>query len=343
MAKKPKPQQPQQPGAFSSGLPASGEHYRAGLYAEQQKFGRPKKETQLLLSESPAEPSDIEITGLDLTVSEDKAFSALQILVSRTDYQGNLPGKEVTSLGYQGSFRLPRLQFTPSEYFEAYGLRQHGGRYHGKQTQDALEALKSLAEKPRLIIYKRARWHGNGKSRRKLYDVIRHRGPIIQLLEGYKDLEEQEAARLEAGEELPGRVTRLAVQFGPLLVDNLPTFFLMKPAKLYQEIEEHLGAKRISRSVSLFIQWLLTMNLRTVKIARENLARKLRLNNLIEQRKPTELKRQLLECYETARTLGFLLEYKEDDFGMLTFRLNPERCKRLGQKEEGDAEPPISG
>lgn len=74
-------------------------------------------------------------------------------------------------------------------------------------------------------------------------------------------------------------------------------------------------------------------------IPREDLARKLRLDNLIRQRKPSELKRQLLECYETAEALGYHLKYEEDAFGMLIFQLNPERCKRLGQKEEEAAEP----
>jgi len=341
VAKKPKTQQSQQPGAFSTSLPASPELYKVSVRSELQKLGQAKdKARQLILSESPAEPADIEILGLDLTVSEDKALSALQILLHRTGYQGNLQAEEVDSLAYKGHYKLPRLQFTPSEYFEAYGLRQYGSGYYGKQRKEAEEALKSLAEKPRLIIYKRASWHGNGKGRKKLYDVIRHRGPIIQLLEGYKNLEEQEAARLEAGEELPGRVTRLAVQFGPLIVDDIETFFLLKPATLHREIEKHLGAKRISRSVSLFIQWLLTMNLRTVTVAREDLARKLRLNNFIEQRKPSQLKLQLQECFETAKALEYLLEYTEDDFGMLTFRLNPERCKRLGQKEDKETKPP---
>ena len=336
MAKKPK----QQPGALTPQLPAGGVLYKAGLYAELQKFGQSKEEAhQLILSEPPAEPGDITIRGLDFTLSESKAFSALQILLDRTDYQGNLQAKEVDSSAYQGRFRLPGLQFTPSEYFEAYGLKQYGGRYHGKQTQEALEALKSLAKKPRTVSYKRAHWHGNGQSRRKLYRVIRHTGPIIELMEDYQGLEEAEAARIEAGEGLPGRVTRLAVQFGPLIVDNIESFFLLKPAMLHREIEDLLGSKRISRSVSLFIEWLMTWSRTPVKIRRDELARRLNLDYLIEQRKPTKLKEQLLECCETARALGFLLEYKEDAFGLFTFRLNPKRVMRLGYKEEEESGP----
>lgn len=331
MPKKPK----QTPRYLPSSLPSGAELYKAGVYAENQKFGRSKEEArQLVLSEPPAEPADIEITGLSLTVAEDKALSALQILLHRTGYQGNLQATEVESAIYQGRFTLPRLQFTPSEYLEAYGLKQHKGKYRGWQREEALQALQLLAEKQRTIVYKRARYHGKGQARKKLYDVIRHKGTILQIVEGYKDLEEEEATRIEAGEVLPGRVRKLAIQFGPLIMDNIETFFLLKPAKLHQEIEDLLGPKRISRSVSLFIEWLLIWNRTPVKIRRDELARRLRLHNLIEQRKPSELKRQLLECCETAKALGFLLEYREDAFGVLTFQLNPERCKRLGQEAE---------
>ncbi len=336
--KAPKPRKPRY---LPSSLPSSSELYKAGMYAELQKLGQPKEEAhQLVLSESSEEAGDIEIRGLDLTVSEDKALSALQILLHRTDYQGNLEAKEVTSSSYQRDYRLPRLQFTPSDFFEAYGLKQYKGRYQGKQREEALEALKSLAKKPRTITYKRARWHGKGQGRKRLYDVIRHTGPIIELMEDYRDLEEEEAARIEAGEGPTGRVTRLAVQFGPLIVDDIETFFLLKPVSLHREIEELLGSKRISRSISLFIVWLLKWNRTPVRIHRDELAIRLRLHNLLEQRKPSELQRRLLECIDAAEALGYLLEYKEDTFGVYTFTLNPERNKRLGQKEEEEAETP---
>ncbi len=341
MAKKPR-QPKQQPGAFSSGLPSGSELYKAAMYAELQKLGRSKEETrQLVLSETPTEPAECLDIGLDFTVSEHKAFSALQKLLDKTGYQGNLPAKEVHSPGYQRDYQLPALQFTPTEYFEAYELKQYKGRYQGKQREEALEALKSLANKSRTILYKRARWHGNGQSRRKVYDYIRHTGPILELMEDIRGVEEEETARVEAGEELPGRVTRLAVQFGPIFVEDIESFYLLKPAGLHREIEDLLGSKRYSPSVLHFISWLLMRKSTPARIQRDVLAWRLRLQYLLEQRKPSQLQLRLQECMDVAKTLGFLLEYKENDFGVFTFKLNPARNTKLSQQQEEEpTEPP---
>ncbi len=331
-----KSRQPKQPGALSPQLPTSGSLYKAGGYAELQKFGKGGSEVkQLLLSEPEAsEPADLEVIGLDFTVSEDKAFSALQILLDSTNYQGNEQGQETYSSRFHGHFMLPRLSFTYSEYFEAYGLRQYGGQYHGKQRDEALEALRSLANKHRTIAYKRGRYEASGKNRKKVYDIIRYKGPLIEIVEGYQGLNEEEAGQVMAGVDMPGRVTRLAVQFGPLIVDTIETFYLIKPVGLHKEIEDLLGGKRYSPAVSLFLSWLLMRNTKTFRIRKEELARVLRLDYLLEQRKPAMLQKRLEECCETARTLGYLLDYQEDDFGkILILKLNPLRCRRIGESQ----------
>ncbi len=97
-----KPPQNRQPRGISPDL-TTQTTYRAGLYAEQQKFGNTKNR-QLLLFEAGREvdaQERPEVYGLDLTVSEDKALSALQLLLHRTDYKGNVPGMEVRSQDYK--------------------------------------------------------------------------------------------------------------------------------------------------------------------------------------------------------------------------------------------------
>ncbi len=321
------------PRYLPSSLPAPGPSYKAGGYAELQKFGKGSEVKQLLLSEPEAsEPVDLEVAGLDFTVSEDKAFSALQILLDSTNYQGNEQGQETYSSRFKGSYMLPRLSFTYSEYFEAYGLKKYGGRYQGAVAKEALEALRSLAEKHRTIAYKRGRYEG--KARKKVYDIIRYKGPLIEIVEGYQGLNEEEASQVMAGVDMPGRVTRLAVQFGPLIVDTIETFYLIKPVGLHKEIEDLLGGKRYSPAVSLFLSWLLMRNTKTFRIRKEELARVLRLDYLLEQRKPAMLQKRLEECCETARALGYLLDYQEDDFGkILILKLNPLRCRRIGESQ----------
>jgi hypothetical protein len=307
-------------------------YYKAGMHAELQKFGQDQENRQLILGED-TDTNSVDIYGLDLSVPEDKALCAIQILLDKTNYEGNLPGEIVQSSGWSFDGHLPRISITFSDYYEAYGLKPaKDGRYHGRQAQEALDALKSLAE-TRRISYKRKRYD---KNRKKLvYDVIRVNKPIISVIEGYYDLEEQEAQQVIAGETLPEkRQTKLVIEVSPLLVDQIDSFYLLKPTSLHDEIKALYPGKRISKSVPLFLQWLLTLDIPEMKINRDTLAVKLRLDYLIDQRKKSQLSKRILEALETAKELNYLLAFREEPTGLLVLSLNPERCKRLKAKRK---------
>ncbi len=332
MAGKRTPQN-KQPRGVSPDLATQGT-YRAGLYAEQQKFGNTKAR-QLLLFEAGRgadAPERPEVYGLDLTVSEDKALSALQILLHRTDYKGNVPGLEARSQDYKWEGLLPRLRMTYTEFFEAYGLKKRGDQYEGAQREEALKALDSLS-KPRRIVYRRRKWKGEGRARKELSDVIVTNRPLINVDKGYKDLEEPEASRVVQGEDLPAeRVTNLLVDFSPLLVDGIHDFYLMKPAGLHREIEALYPSKRVPRAVSLFIEWLLTLDQKTLKASKDVLIDRLRLDNYIKRRRRKEAEERLQEAFSAAKELGFLLDYQEDGLGSVAFEINPQRCRRVGAR-----------
>lgn len=331
MARKSKGQQPR---AITSDSLAIQPYFRGSMFAELQKFPNKEKTRQLILGETDIQELDniVETYGLDLTVSEDRALHAIQVLLDRTDYQGNIPGEEIYSTAFKYQGFLPRLSITYAQYYEAYGIqRAKDNRYHGAQAEEALQALRSLT-KTRIICYKRRRWEGKGKSKELKTDIIRVTLPLIQLTEGFVGLDEEEAAQVLAGQELPQkRQTRLVIEVSPLLVDQIDSFYLLKPTALHNEIKQLLGAKRISRAVSLFIEWLLTKNSRTVRIPRGDLAERLRLDYLIDQRHQERLDSRLQEAFQTAKGLGYLLDYQEEPTGLLVFTLNPVRCKRIEQ------------
>lgn len=310
--------------------------YKAGLYAELQKFGSSERDQQLSLWPPEPEETEVTVSGLDLTVSEDKALSAIQILLYQTGYQGNRPGVVVDSEAFRFRGILPKLAITHSQYFEAYGLEKVGDRYKGHQVQEALEALRSLATIPRFIYYERKHWTGSGKNRRQLSDIIRAKAPLIKLTEitAYKDLEQEEAERVKAGHDIPEkpRATGFLIEFSPLLVDSIDDFYILKPTKLHKEIQELYGRKRYSKSVPLFILWLLTKNIGTVKISKEKLAERLRMDWYLKNRRRSELEAKLQEAFRVAKDLGYLLDYYEEATGRMVFRLNPKRCYRVHSK-----------
>ncbi len=329
-----------QPRPLAPGLEAPA-LYKAGLYAELQKFGSSRASDQLpLWQEGEEEP--LQVTGLDLTVSEDKALSAIQILLHKTDYQGNRPGKEATSQAFQWSGTLPVLAVSYSDYFEAYGLQPAGDQYQGHQADEALEALRSLAERPRTVFYERKHWQGEGRARRQLSDIVRAKAPLVKLTEltAYKDLEQEEAQAVKAGQDLPEkmRATGLLLEASPLLVDSLLDFYVLKSPALHREIQQLLGSKRISRTVSLFVEWLLTKNTARVRIGKDKLIDKLRLTRYVERRHREIAEARLQEAFQVAKDLHYLLDYKEEPTGMLSFELSPERCSRIRSQEPAEAE-----
>jgi len=300
------------------------------MHMELQKFGNSKR-GRLGSSSEQAESEQvtgIEISGLDLTVSEDRALSALQVLLDRTGYKGNRPGEPLHSDTFQGT--LPQLAVSYSDFFDAYGL-EPGRNGHHKQEQEALGALRSLAETDRRICYTRHKFKGS----ERVSDVVVWTGPIIVIgyLDVYHDITNDEAARVQAGEDRPGRKSGFVVTFTSLFVDQIETFHVLKPTRLHQEILQLHRGKRTPRALYLFAQWLITLDKTPFKIRREKLIETLRLDDLwFRQRRKAYVKACIKDAIETALTLHYLEDWQEDESGMFTFELNPQRCKRVEAK-----------
>ena len=141
-------------------------------------------------------------------------------------------------------------------------------------------------------------------------------------------------ARLESGEALDGRESSLVIMALPLLVDGIANnFYVLKPATLPDEIKGVLGARRISRAVYLFMDWLLLQWKQPTKIRKEILIENLGLGYLIKQRQRKMIEKRLQEAIDTALEMELLLSYDEDELGQFyIFTLNPERCHRLRVK-----------
>ena len=133
------------------------------------------------------------------------------------------------------------------------------------------------------------------------------------------------------GLDLPQkRQTKLVIELSPLLVDQIDTFYLLKPEALHTEIKQLKAGGKAPRAVSLFIEWLLTKNSREVKISDYNLAVALRIGHMRKYRKEAYLQ----EAFKTAKDLEYLIDYREEPIGLMVFTLNLERCKRVKPKKQ---------
>ena len=315
-------------GVSSTDTQEAEPYFKAGMELELQKFGKPEYSQLLLGEDADIQQGDISY-GLELSETQDRALHAIQKLLDDTDYQGNLEGEEIRSIDFKWRGYIPTLSMTYTEYYEAYGLKPAGdGRYHGAQTQQALEALKSLMTTSYQMVYKRKVPKGG----KMIIEAIRVTAPIISSVgEAFQDITEEELEQVTAGQELPDRRnTRIIITPSPIMLDRVHEgWYLLKPAGLHTEIQALYDGKRYPRAISLFIEWLLTLNKKDFKIGRDKLAVILRMDSLIRNRRRAEIDNRIREALDVAKNLEYLLSYEIQSTGRIDMKLNPERIKRI--------------
>jgi hypothetical protein len=258
--------------------------------------------------------------GLSLSLTENKALFALQKLLDKTNYKGNIDGRNATP---ENSFRyngfLPRIQFTPAEFLEAYGLkRTMTGRgyqeFNNNERNEAMKALRALADRKFKILYERKRWDKKGKD---VTDVIITESSLIQIIWGLIGLTAEEKKKWDDGRfsenELMDRST-VAVEFAPILVDQIDGYFILIPSSFYEDIKAQVPAAKYSQYIPMFLEWLILQaeiqrRAKTgwkIEINYKKLAEKLGMGKLIKQRKSKEIQANLQECYDIAIKLGYI-------------------------------------
>lgn len=315
----------------------------------------------------------VEITGInipigvDITGPKSQAVHAIQKMLTDTNYKGNLDGVPMVSdgTGFKFTGKLPALEFTKSEYFDAYGVckvvTERGTlEYSGYEREEAIRALLSLATDFHLITYKRERWEdidiGNKgrKKRERRTEIIEKPSPLIEIMWRWKDLTDEEVKTVSKRENTPGteRKYTMAIIPSPVMVDGIDNYFVLKPAELYKEIKAKFP--NCSKFVETFINWLIVTaeekarrrDSTTIKINYEKLGRKLRMDSYINSRNRKGLRNALIKCYDIAVNLEYLNSYKIDVQGKTIecydeFVLNLEKFKRLKERQPKIEEPSI--
>ena len=339
---------------------------KAGLHTEMQKFGDkpdPKSPPWFDTLQKEVQKNvikyEINVVGIDYTDAQNKALFAIQKLLSQTNYKGNLSGSQLdgnNSFKFHGY--LPSLRFTPTQYLEAFGVTKFKtGRekyeYSFAERKEALKALVDLADKRNLIIYKRIYWIRNKKGRREQrIDRIETVQPLISITRGWEALTKYQDALLDKGKstkKTDEKLKEIAIEPCPILVDQINSYFILKPANYREEIylkSRELGIWKVSKYTYLFIDFLMAQaELKRRKnepliitVSMEELAYKLRMDTYIKKRMWNYIRGCLNNSYKLAQKLGYLLGYKTvpgksvPEVEVLT--LNPEKfAKALAIQE----------
>jgi hypothetical protein len=246
---------------------------KVALHLENQKFG---KKTQLELFENIKKEDtnlskeirgyEIKTIGINNTQAQNNALFAIQKLLTKTNYKGN-NGIETITTESNDVINLPMLKITISKYLEAYGLRKRMTKrgykeYRSNERDEALKALRDLHNNRYLLIYERKYWIQNKKGQpEERYDLIRKVAPLINIVEGYKELTKSERDIVIKGDddtETNDKLKYLVLEPSPLLVDQIDTYFILKPANYREEIKALSGSTKKSSKVYDFIDFLIT-------------------------------------------------------------------------------------
>jgi hypothetical protein len=334
---------------------------KVGLHAELQKFGHrpPAKQLGLfdsLLDETVKEITEksIEVVGLDITPAQNQALFAIQKLLTKTNYRGNLPGQEIESKAFKFSGYLPGLEFSPAQYLEAYGVRKYKTsrgweEYSGEERGDALRALIDLAKKSYLLVYRRKYWINEKGKREERIDRIETIAPLFRIIRGWEALTKYEDKTLDRGQSTrttDEKLKAIAIEPAPILVQDIKSYFVLKPANYIQEINLlYPWPNRPSKFTFRLIDWLIAQaefkrRHKQPLIIEENfveIAYNLRMDVYIKTNQLKRVRQILNKSYRVAKELGYLLSHstiqgqtKELD----RLELNPEKFSRVREIEE---------
>ncbi|WP_213358403.1 virulence factor [Chlamydiifrater phoenicopteri] len=328
---------------------------KSSLHLENQKFGRKPillDKEQLDMFSSIVTESKIEVIGLDLQPSHYHALAAIQKLLTATNYNGNMQSnylsRETNSFKFEG--KVPRIKFSRSEYLEAYGVKKYKTsrnkkEFGGKEALIALQALQHLGSQPHLIIATRKRWEKGVE----VVDRYQTFSPIIRIFEGWEGLTLKENEYLEEGNFLNFITTKhrgFIVEPCPILIDQIDSYFILKPANIYQEIK--LKFPNASKFTYTFIDWIVSSATRKriscgknydwpekIEISSENLSYVLRMNRYIASRNWKRIDYSIKRCVDIAIELEWLNKHETLEGKTVSkkevFYINKEKFHRISK------------
>jgi hypothetical protein len=267
------------------------------------------------------ETQGIKTVGLDLSKAENVALFALQKLLYQSRFKGNNPPNELISFspwakGHEPIPEVPRLSFSPAEYFEAYGVTKFKtGRgfmeYSKAESQAALRALASLATRSLIIKYERKFKRVKNK---RLTQSIETVANLIKIYAGKEQIEHIIGDKVK---KTDSKLTFITIDFLPLFFDQIENYFILKPANLHETIRAKFpkaGQFLINLIDYLYLQAnhkIRTDNPLIIEIEPVNMAAVLRMDSYLKPRLlTTKIRSTLNRIYKQAKELGYLTDYR---------------------------------
>jgi hypothetical protein len=285
----------------------STECIRVSIHSEALKFGQMpdpiKPDLKDLLTNktvlAAAQKEGITSIGYNLGYAQDRALFAVQKLLDRTDFKGNVkPEKCRQPKVYHYYDLLPVLNIKLSEYLEVYGVRnqkteRHKLEFSPQARRVAVAALESLSDQRWLLSYDKSRGEDNRKMER-----VEAVAPLIRL-------------ERKTGDR------NIRITPNPVLVDHIDSYFILKPESIFSMA----GNRSVTRLRFLeFLLYYAEMKRREevrekqasnyeVRLQSDAVAHRLRLESALSANQRARLRHTLSDLYEFGVHVGLLDSY----------------------------------
>jgi ribosomal protein L32E len=191
-----------------------------------------------------------------------------------------------------------------------------GGRsfkdFFGAEVEQIKKALDNLSKKQQQIIIKG--YDGiDKKTGKPMYFFYMREIPLISIEYLKRRIPEGEVEKLTEGEVKETGYIKISIL--PIILRGFHNYFKMLPKDISKEVREKCHVKRISVTLVDFIDLLHRQNNREFRRTRLTLTKELKLEKQLKKRGKTYIKRILLKCYDQAKRIEYLEDYKIDQRG----------------------------
>jgi hypothetical protein len=326
-------------------------HYiKSPVYLESQCY--PAKKTNLPLKKNAIvslrheltkalDDLNIHIVGINFSISELRAFRAIQKLFTLMNYQGNVP--EMRTF-YDGNNPFHFIGFiTPlkvkvADFLRAYGvntkLKKDGKiRFNSHEREEALKALAHISSKIFYFYFSKKHITATepGESKKSHIDIIQTIAPLFK----YHRQKPQD----ETADKHASRTDYIIIEPTPIMLYGVENDYMLIPP--YEtEIRSISKGKRIPKEVYTFVGYLIYQaeiqrkkkyrDWLTITIDIELLIYKLRLEHYFSQKSRNPKKAYtIIECgIEYACKSGYVhsfIQEQEQERSTYIFYLNGEK------------------
>jgi hypothetical protein len=304
-------------------------YIRAGMHLQLQKIGRNgienKRIVESFVGDNYQEIKKLNVIGLDLTTLQNQAVHAIQVLLAKSNYQGDLEPKH----GYMdgiGTIARPVIKFTPAEYYTAFGVpkRKSNGywQFKGGDRKQAYDALKSLYKKNFVISFEYKVF-----SEKKNKYIAGSKTIYTSLFPEVHEDRKRDTAGIDYLESI-------TIELSSIFVFQLGTYNVLKPKDYIRQIKQI--DPHASSYVYLFIEHVLNqsrLNKKNgvVRLKIETLAYQLRMDGYIKNHKKKEIRKVLKRSLEVAKAIKFISSYAMTDH-LVEFQINYDKLAKVDHK-----------